>query len=50
MKYTKGQQFEITRTLAFGKTATEIITIVAIHPWNNKILFDNGLELYAEQL
>ena len=50
MKYSKGQKFEITKTLAFGKEVTEVITIVAIHPWNKKILFDNGLELYAEQL
>ena len=47
--YNVGDQFQY-ETKAKGKTITTIITIVAIHPWTKRIMFDNGLILHPCQL
>lgn len=47
--YNVGDKFQY-ETKVKGETQIDIITIVAIHPWTNKIMFDNGLILHPCQL
>lgn len=43
-KVNKGDKFEITRTTPFGKIVKETLTVAMV--WNNKVVFDNGQEVY----
>jgi len=47
--YNLGDQFQY-ETKENGKSHTQTITIVAIHPWTKSIIFDNGLILHPTQL
>ncbi len=45
-----GDTFQIEKTTPFGKKIKETTKVVMVNPLTNKVLFDNGMELYKVEL